>query len=105
MRHRSAQMVSATKFLNHFLASPSPDHSDLLRPHLRQDDLTLRSVLFRPEEQVDRVYFQAAGIISLVVPLSDGYMVEVGMFGRNSVIGGGCSRRQVAVNQAVVQAE
>jgi len=98
-------MVPATNFPNHFLASLPPDDSDLLRPHLRQDDLTLRTVLFRPEEQIDRVYFPAAGIISLVVPLSDGYLVEAAMFGRNSVVGGGAALDgRVAVNQAIVQA-
>src|SRR3954465_16075906 len=81
IRHRRSAMASATNLPNHLLASLSPDDSDLLRPHLRQDDLTLGSVLFRPGEQIDRVYFPAAGIISLVVPLSDGYMVEAGMFG------------------------
>jgi CRP-like cAMP-binding protein len=98
-------MVPATNFPNHFLASLPPDDSDLLRPHLRQDDLTLRTVLFRPEEQIDRVYFPAAGIISLVVPLSDGYLVEAAMFGKNSVVGGGAALDgRVAVNQAIVQA-
>jgi CRP-like cAMP-binding protein len=97
-------MASATNLPNHLLASLSPDDSDLLRPHLRQDDLTLGSVLFRPGEQIDRVYFPAAGIISLVVPLSDGYMVEAGMFGRNSVVGGEAALDgRVAINQAVVQ--
>src|SRR3954465_9009917 len=88
-------MASGTNLSNHFLASLSPSDSDLLRPHLRQDALTLRSILFRPEEQVDRVYFPTAGIISLVVGLSDGHWVEAGMVGRNSGVGGGLpSRRQ-----------
>jgi CRP-like cAMP-binding protein len=45
------------------------------------------------------------GIISLAVPLSDGFMVEAGMFGRNGVIGGGSALdgRGVAINQAIVQ--
>src|SRR3954464_4244901 len=97
-------MAATTNFPNHFLASLSPDDSDLLVPHLRQENLTLRSVLFRPEEQVPRVYFPTAGIISLVVPLSDGFMVEAGMFGRNSVVGGGSALDgRLAINQAIVQ--
>src|SRR3954447_21940917 len=99
-------MAPATNLPNHFLASLSPDDSDLLMPHLRQDDLTLRTVLFRPEELVHRVYFPTAGIISLVVALSDGYLVEAGMFGRNSVVGGGTALDgRVAINQAIVQAD
>jgi len=99
-------MASATNVPNHFLASLSSDDSDLLRPHLRQDNLTLRSILFRPEEQVHRVYFPTAGIISLVVGLSDGHWVEAGMVGRNGVVGGGSALDgRVAINQAIVQAE
>jgi len=97
-------LASGTNMPNHFLASLSSSDSDLLRPHLREENLTLRSVLFRPEEQVPRVYFPTDGIISLVVPLSDGFMVEAGMFGRNSVVGGGSALDgRVAINQAIVQ--
>ena len=97
-------MASGTNIPNHFLASLSPSDSDLLRPQLRQENLTLRSVLFRPEEQIPRVYFPTVGIISLAVPLSDGFMVEAGMFGRNGVIGGGSALDgRVAINQAIVQ--
>jgi len=38
---------------------------------------------------MERVYFPIEGVISLVVALSDGFMVEAGMFGSNSVVGGG----------------
>jgi CRP-like cAMP-binding protein len=97
-------VASATNIPNHFLASLSPSDSDLLRPQLRQENLTIRSVLFRPEEQIPRVYFPTVGIISLAVPLSDGFMVEAGMFGRNGVIGGGSALDgRVAINQAIVQ--
>jgi CRP-like cAMP-binding protein len=97
-------VASATNLPNHFLASLSPDDSDLLRPHLRQENLTLREILFRPEEQVHRVYFPTAGIISLVVCLSDGHWVEAAMLGRNSVVGGGSALDgRLAINQAIVQ--
>jgi CRP-like cAMP-binding protein len=97
-------VASATNLPNHFLASLSADDADLLRPHLRQDDLTLRQILFRPEEQVHRVYFPTAGIISLVVGLSDGHWVEAGMVGRNGVVGGGSALDgRLAINQAIVQ--
>jgi CRP-like cAMP-binding protein len=97
--------MAGTNLANHFVASLSAADSDLIRPHLRQDDLPLGSVLFRPEEQIDRVYFPTAGIISLVVGLSDGHMVEAGMFGSNSVVGGGSALDgRLAINRAIVQA-
>jgi len=97
-------MSSATNLPNHFLASLSPADSDLLRPHLSRENLTLREILFRPEEQVRRVYFPTAGIISLVVGLSDGHWVEAGMVGKNGVVGGGSALDgRLAINQAIVQ--
>src|SRR3954451_17463307 len=99
-------MAPPTNLPNHFLERLSPDDSDLLRPHLRQENLTLREILFRPEEQVPRVYFPTAGIISLVVGLSDGFWVEAGMVGRNSVVGGGSALDgRLAINQAIVQVD
>jgi len=91
---------------NHFLASLSPDDSDVLRPHLRRDELAFGSVLHDAEQQIPSVYFPTAGIISLVVGLSDGQVVEAGMFGRNGVVGGGAALDgRVAINRAIVQAE
>ena len=98
-------MSDRTNSPNHFLASLSAQDNDLLRPHLQHEQLTLHTVLFRPEEQIRRVFFPNSGIISLVVGLSDGSMVEAGMFGKNSVVGAGAALDgRVAVNQGVVQA-
>jgi len=98
-------MADLTNFPNHFLASLSQQDSDLLRPHLEQLQLALRSVLYDAGDQISRVYFPTAGIISLVVGLSDGFVVEAGMFGKNSVVGAGAALDgRVAINQAIVQA-
>jgi CRP-like cAMP-binding protein len=98
-------MSNLTNSPNHFLASLSAHDSDLLRPHLRRDELILRSVLYTAEQPIARVYFPTAGIISLVVALSDGQMIEAGMFGRNGVVGGGAALDgRLAINQAIVQA-
>jgi CRP-like cAMP-binding protein len=97
-------MTDLTNSSNHFLASLSAHDSDLLRPHLRRDELVLRAVLHTAEHQIARVYFPTAGIISLVVALSDGQMIEAGMFGRNGVVGGGAALDgRLAINQAIVQ--
>jgi CRP-like cAMP-binding protein len=97
--------MSLSNLRNHFLVSLPAQDSDRLRPHLRKEPLTLRSVLFRAEEQIERIYFPTDGVISLVVALSDGFMVEAGMFGNNSVVGGGTALDgRVAINQAIVQA-
>ena len=98
-------MSHLTNSPNHFLTSLSAQDSDLLRPHLQHHELPLRTVLFRPEEQIRRVYFPTSGIISLVVGLSDGSMVEAGMVGNNSVVGAGAALDgRLAINQGIVQA-
>src|SRR4051812_35503159 len=96
--------MTLSNLQNHFLVSLPPQDSDLLRPHLREQPLTQRSVLFRAQEQMDRIYFPTDGVISLVVALSDGFMVEAGMFGSNSVVGGGSALDgRLAINQGIVQ--
>jgi CRP-like cAMP-binding protein len=90
---------------NHLLASLTPQDSDLLRPHLMKQELTFGSVLYQAEQKIDRVYFPTAGFISLVVGLSDGFMVEAGMVGKNSVVGAGAALDgRMGLNQAIVQA-
>jgi CRP-like cAMP-binding protein len=98
--------MSLSNLPNHFLASLSAQDSDLLRPHLREESLAQRKVLFRAEEQIERIYFPTNGVISLVVTLSDGFMVEAGMVGKNSVVGGGSALDgRLAINQAIVQVD
>jgi CRP-like cAMP-binding protein len=77
----------------------------LLRPHLTQSDLTFRSILYRAEQTIERVYFPTRGFVSLVIALADGFMVEAAMVGKNSVVGGGAALDgRVGINQAMVQA-
>jgi CRP-like cAMP-binding protein len=89
---------------NHFLASLSPSDGELIEPHLKPVELALGTVLYRAEEPIKRLYFPYSGIASHVVGLSKGEHVEVGLVGRNSVIGGGAALdAQIATNHAVIQ--
>jgi CRP-like cAMP-binding protein len=45
-------------------------------------------VLFEPDEQIRTVYFPTGAVVSLVVTLSTGEMVEAAMVGRDGVLGG-----------------
>ena len=91
---------------NQFLQSLSRGDFELIRPHLREMKLVHSAVLFDTGGEIERVYFPTAGIVSFVVVLSSGDMIEAGMIGRDSVVGtpaaldGG-----VALNRAVVQIE
>jgi len=57
-----------------------------LRPHLKPVELVHEAVLFEPGETVDRVYFPHTGIISLVIALASGEVIEAAMIGRDSML-------------------
>jgi len=96
--------VAPVNSQNRFLPTLPRAALELLRPHLRPTKLDQRSVLFSTGERVDRVYFPDSGVISLVVELADGQMVEAAMIGRDSVLGAASALDgQLSLNKAIVQ--
>ena len=76
---------------------------ELLRSDLRPVELGHDAVLFESGDPIDRVYFPHSGIISLVVDLAGGQMVQVAMMGRGSLLGGSAALGgQVSLNSAIV---
>jgi CRP-like cAMP-binding protein len=73
---------------NRLLAALPMATFDLLRPFLRTVEMVQESVLVAAGDRLSQVYFPHSGVISLVVSLADGQMVEVAMIGRDSVFGG-----------------
>jgi CRP-like cAMP-binding protein len=65
----------------------SDEDRDRMRTHLEPVNLTLREVLFRPEEFLPHVYFPDTAIVSLLTTLSDGNGMEVGLVGREGFAG------------------
>ncbi len=65
-----------------------PEHEFLtLRPSLEPIDLPRYKVLYEQGEKIEHAYFLNAGMISLVVIANDGRSVEVGICGREGVVG------------------
>ena len=60
----------------------------LLEPHLKPTHFKQHQLLFEPDEQIGSVYFPTGAVVSLVVTLSTGEMVEAAMVGRDGVLGG-----------------
>lgn len=58
-----------------------------LRPYLRPVSLDLREILFRPDDLLQQVYFPTTSIVSLLTDLSDGTGMEVGLVGREGMVG------------------
>ncbi len=89
---------------NDFLRSLSRGDFELLRPHLREVKLARAAVLFDLGGRIERLYFPHTGVISLVVALSSGDMIEAGMIGRDSVVGASAALDgATALTRAIVQ--
>jgi CRP-like cAMP-binding protein len=89
---------------NHVLASlPAPD-LDLLLPQLRFVDLPQETILFEAGGEISRIFFPHSGIVSLVVELSSGEMIEAAMIGREGVVGGlAALDSNISVSRAIMQ--
>jgi CRP-like cAMP-binding protein len=97
-------MEESLRSPNRLLASLNPTDFELLQPHFKPVDLVQEAVLFEAGDPIDRVYFPYSGIISLVVVLAGGEMIEAAMVGRDSMLGGSSATDgQVSLNRVVVQ--
>lgn len=97
-------MECSVQSQNHLLASlPSADF-ELLRPHLKQIELVHEKVLFEAGDKITHIYFPHSGVVSLVVELADGQMIEAAMIGRDSLVGGSSALDgKIALNKGIVQ--
>jgi CRP-like cAMP-binding protein len=61
-------------------------------------------VLFETGDTIETVYFPLSGVVSLVVDLANGDMIEAAVIGRDSLLGGSAAfDNQVSLNRVVVQ--
>jgi len=89
---------------NQFLQSLSRGDYELLRPHLREVKLVHSAVLFDIGGVIERIYFPHTGVVSLVVALASGDMIEAGMIGTDGVAGTSAALDgAIALNRAIVQ--
>jgi CRP-like cAMP-binding protein len=72
---------------NNLLALLQPQDLARLAPHLSVVKLDQGQVLAAPHQSIKHVYFPHSGIVSYVVSLSDGQMIETAMVGRDGVVG------------------
>ena len=89
---------------NLLLASLSPSDAVALFPHLKSVHLAQQKVLFEAGDPIGAVYFPTSAIISLVVALSTGEMIEAAMVGRDGVVGAAASLDgKISLSRAIVQ--
>jgi CRP-like cAMP-binding protein len=89
---------------NHLLAALPVAAFKLLRPHLETIELVQEDVLVGAGDRLTRVFFPHNGVISLVVSLAGGGMVEVAMIGRDSIFGASAALDgNISLTDAIVQ--
>lgn len=72
---------------NKLLSRLPRDDFELLRPHLAVATVVQGIVLAEPGDEIDRVVFPIAGMISLVIIMKDGRAIETATIGRDGVFG------------------
>ena len=86
--------------LNHL----SSQDRQLLEPHLKRNSYKQHHVLFQADDQIRQVYFPLSAVISLVVTLSTGEMIEGAMVGKDGAVGiSAALDGKVSLSQAIVQ--
>jgi len=89
---------------NQLLASLSAKSFAALEPHLKIIELPFARILAEAGSKVERVYFPHSGVISLVVELSIGDMIETAMVGRDGVLNAAAALDgKVTLNKSIVQ--
>src|SRR5690348_10541780 len=77
---------------------------DRLRPHLTSEVLALNQTLQERGKPVESVVFPTSGMISIVAMMRDGASVEVGLAGREGMLGvQPVLGDDVSLNEAMVQ--
>jgi CRP-like cAMP-binding protein len=81
-----AQLVQSN-VRNRLLSALTPEDFGLLSPHLEATDLPFKHVLIAPDEPIRHVYFPDTGLGSFLALFEGGGSLEVGLIGRDGMIG------------------
>ena len=91
--------------LNRLLAALPSNDFDRIAPTLDVRPLKLKTVLHKPGEVIQHVYFPGGGFCSILAALKDGRMVEVATIGREGMVGIAAVLESPGSSIAMVQAE
>jgi len=80
-------MVERDQRTNRLLRHLSDVDYERLRPHLINDSLEYKKILYETSHPIDHVYFPIDGVASLVLTMEDGSSVEVGTIGNEGMVG------------------
>jgi CRP-like cAMP-binding protein len=80
-------MAPGNSISNRLLVALAREDLDPLRAQLEPVPLRHKQTLSNPNTTIDHVYFPQEGMVSLVQPLDNGAMIEVGMIGNEGFVG------------------
>jgi CRP-like cAMP-binding protein len=80
-------VVEHSSIRNELMASLPPDILNSLLPYFRRIELPFRATLHTPNEPITSVLFPEFGYASMLATLEDGDVAEVGMIGREGMVG------------------
>jgi CRP-like cAMP-binding protein len=100
----TATSLADSPRINHLLAGISDEEMTRLLPGLQPVSLPLGKVIYESDERLDYIYFPTTAIISLLYIMENGATAEIGVVGKDGLIGiaifmGG----DTTPNRAVVQ--
>jgi CRP-like cAMP-binding protein len=87
LRSSSRSNANGRAVNNVILCSLTDKDYNLLRPHLEPVDLPQYEILEEPTQKIDYTYFLNEGMTSLVALSRDGRSVEVGIVGKEGMVG------------------
>jgi CRP-like cAMP-binding protein len=88
---------------NQLLASLGADKITALLPRIKAVELPQETVLFETGDTIKTVYFPLSGLVSIVVDLASGEMIETAMIGNDGSVGSAALNNPISLNRAVVQ--
>ena len=89
---------------NLLLRQLGQDDFDRLEPYLKITPFKQHTVLFEAEREIEHVYFPSGGVVSLVLTLSHGEMIEAAMVGADGVVGASAALDgRISLSRGIVQ--
>jgi len=89
---------------NRLISLLAPSDAKFLAQHLKPKQFEQHHVLFEADQRIRHVYFPTSGVVSLVITLSTGEMVEVAMVGRDGVVGASAALDgKIALSRGIIQ--
>ena len=89
---------------NLFLDQLSDDDFKRLEPYLKIMRFKQHSVLFEADQEIKHVYFPTGAVVSLVVALGSGEMVEAAMVGADGLVGASAALDgRISLSRGIIQ--